>query len=206
MPGCPRAAWPAPTGTPPKNHVFQDVAAFIPSFARFVHGLSTAYERLIHSPGMAARAKKSVCLCALPVFQAMSARPCLTGHCVAHTDPSTLFPQACAPRMCINAALHSLLSLLFQEQIKGPENAPIARFDGLGCYQIHSEIDGGFRSGGQAPGRKKRAARATPESALAAWLQRLKRSQCPRRMFWRALACRHPSKTMAKNGMKGWRF
>ena len=24
--------------------------------------------------------------------------------------------------------------LCFQEQIKGPENAPIARFDGLGCY------------------------------------------------------------------------
>ena len=24
--------------------------------------------------------------------------------------------------------------LLFQEQIQGPENASIARFDGLGCY------------------------------------------------------------------------
>ena len=29
--------------------------------------------------------------------------------------------------------------LLFQEQIKGPENASIARFDGLGCYQTRSE-------------------------------------------------------------------
>ena len=86
--------------------------------------------------------------------------------------------------MCINAAFHSLLSLLFQEQIKGPENAPIARFDGLGCYQTHSETDGGFRSGKQAPDRKKRAARATPESALAAaWLQRLKRFQCPAACF-----------------------
>ena len=30
-------------------------------------------------------------------------------------------------------------ALLFQEQIKGPENAPVARFDGLGCYRIGSE-------------------------------------------------------------------
>ena len=31
------------------------------------------------------------------------------------------------------------VSLRFQEQIKGPENAPIARFSGLGCYQTRSE-------------------------------------------------------------------
>ena len=30
-------------------------------------------------------------------------------------------------------------SLSFQEQIKGPENASIARFDGFGCYQTRSE-------------------------------------------------------------------
>ena len=29
--------------------------------------------------------------------------------------------------------------LLFQEQIQTPENASIARFQGLGCYQTHSE-------------------------------------------------------------------
>ena len=31
------------------------------------------------------------------------------------------------------------VSLQKQEQIKGPKNAPIARFDGLGCYQTRSE-------------------------------------------------------------------
>ena len=30
--------------------------------------------------------------------------------------------------------------LLNQEQIQGPKNASIARFDGLGCYQVRSEI------------------------------------------------------------------
>ena len=30
-------------------------------------------------------------------------------------------------------------SLLFQEQIQGPENASTARFDGLGCYQTRSK-------------------------------------------------------------------
>ena len=33
-------------------------------------------------------------------------------------------------------------SLLFWEQIRGPENASIARFDGLGCYQSSSEKRG----------------------------------------------------------------
>ena len=32
--------------------------------------------------------------------------------------------------------------LFFQEQISGPENASIARFDGLGCYQTSSEMGG----------------------------------------------------------------
>ena len=36
-------------------------------------------------------------------------------------------------------------SLQKQEQIKGPENAPIARFDALGCYQTRSEIRAVFR-------------------------------------------------------------
>ena len=40
--------------------------------------------------------------------------------------------------------------LQFQEQIKGPKNASIARFDGLGCYQSHSEISDVFRAGSAA--------------------------------------------------------
>ena len=36
--------------------------------------------------------------------------------------------------------------LLFQEQIKGPENASIARFFGLCCYQTSSEISDAFRN------------------------------------------------------------
>ena len=40
--------------------------------------------------------------------------------------------------------------LQFQEQIKGPENASIARFGGLGCYQSHSEISDVFRAGSAA--------------------------------------------------------
>ena len=39
-----------------------------------------------------------------------------------------------------------------QEQIKGPENASIARFDGLGCYQTGSETNPGFRGGKPAAG------------------------------------------------------
>ena len=64
-------------------------------------------------------------------------------------QPSRLFPKACpkrAPNPPAGAATASQarpvvcrISLLFQEQIKGPENAPIARFDGLGCYRTHSE-------------------------------------------------------------------
>ena len=36
--------------------------------------------------------------------------------------------------------------LLFQERIQGLENASIARFDGLGCYQTSSEMSDGFRA------------------------------------------------------------
>ena len=39
--------------------------------------------------------------------------------------------------------------LFFQEQIKGPENAPIARFDGLGCYQTGSEMGDACGARGQ---------------------------------------------------------
>ena len=46
-------------------------------------------------------------------------------------------------------------ALRFQEQIQGPENASIARFSGLCCYQSRSEISDGLRSAG---GRKSRFA------------------------------------------------
>ena len=35
------------------------------------------------------------------------------------------------------------MALCFQEQTKGPENAPVARFFGLRCSQINSEIGNG---------------------------------------------------------------
>ena len=35
-------------------------------------------------------------------------------------------------------------ALFFQEQIQAPKNAPIARFDGLGCYQSRSGLAGGI--------------------------------------------------------------
>ena len=44
----------------------------------------------------------------------------------------------------------SPVSLQFQEQIKGPKNAPIARFDGLRCYQTSSETSDVFRAGSAA--------------------------------------------------------
>ena len=40
--------------------------------------------------------------------------------------------------------------LRFQERIKGPKNASIARFDGLCCYQTSSEISDVFRAGSMA--------------------------------------------------------
>ena len=69
--------------------------------------------------------------------------------------------------------------LCFQEQIKGPENASIARFDGLGCYQTRSEIGADWRGAGgaaaplatgSASGRKrqKRGSRSGPGGSLAA--------------------------------------
>ena len=39
----------------------------------------------------------------------------------------------------------SRLPLTFQERIWGPENASIARFDGLCCYQNRSGKGGGFQ-------------------------------------------------------------
>ena len=39
--------------------------------------------------------------------------------------------------------------LCFQEQIQGPKNASIARFDGLGCYQSRSKTGRGFAGCGR---------------------------------------------------------
>ena len=61
------------------------------------------------------------------------------------------------------AAQPSPDSLQKQEQISGPKNASIARFDGLGCYQVGSE---------KAPDFGTRAKRLPPFAANAG-LQRL---------------------------------
>ena len=45
------------------------------------------------------------------------------------------------------------VTLFFQEQIKGPENAPIARFFGLGCYQTRSER-GARKRCGKTPAKR----------------------------------------------------
>ena len=63
----------------------------------------------------------------------------------------------------------SRLPLFFQEQIKGSKNAPIARFDGLCCYQTRSSLSRlARRAAFQKPRRKAKAkakASVTPESA-----------------------------------------
>ena len=66
-------------------------------------------------------------------------------------------------------------SLQKQEQISGPENAPIARFDGLGCYQSGSESGHGLRAratwagmGGNGREWAWAAKRRRPNSPLAA--------------------------------------
>ena len=61
--------------------------------------------------------------------------------------------------------------LRFQEQIKGPKNAPIARFDGLGCYQSRSKKTGRLR--GRPAARKRLFAGA--EGLFPAAQQRLER-------------------------------
>ena len=61
----------------------------------------------------------------------------------------------------------SRLPLFFQEQIKGSKNAPIARFDGLCCYQTRSKKSLSRlarRAAFQKPRRKAKAS-AAPESA-----------------------------------------
>ena len=55
-----------------------------------------------------------------------------------------------------------------QEQIKGPENASIARFDGLGCYQSRSEIGNGFRM--QAAWAGTGVGRKAQTGQMACWL------------------------------------
>ena len=45
-------------------------------------------------------------------------------------------------------AAKTRVSLQKQEQIQAPENAPIARFDGLCCYQTHSENNAAFQDAG----------------------------------------------------------
>ena len=64
-----------------------------------------------------------------------------------------------------------LLPLFFQERTKGPENAPIARFSGLGCYQTRSE-ERAQKDTGKAPADLPRS--------LRSFGRRAKVSQCIR--------------------------
>ena len=87
---------------------------------------------------------------ALPAAHAAGQQPAPpTGHASRSSPPAPpgLSPAHQPPAVRMDARLAAAASmarfrrnaLLFQEQIKGPENAPIARFDGLGCYRIGSE-------------------------------------------------------------------
>ena len=71
----------------------------------------------------------------------------------------------------------SHLALRFQERIQGPKNAPIARFDGIWCYQTGSEKSV-FRPAARRSAfqRLRRSANASPCSQIAAAKQR--RSVC----------------------------
>ena len=64
--------------------------------------------------------------------------------------PGKAVCKPASPQAPINARIHCKN----KEQISGSENAPIARFDGLGCYQSRSEKAAGApeRSGGVARG------------------------------------------------------
>ena len=60
---------------------------------------------------------------------------------------SNLFKACCFMVGAAAAAgMASPVSLQKQEQIQGPENAPIARFDWIGCYHRRSEISGDART------------------------------------------------------------
>ena len=81
------------------------------------------------------------------IFRA-ARRFCAAARCfLAQTPPSRTRKPACDRRD----------ALCFREQIQGPENASIARFDGLCCYQTSSKSNRGF--GVQTA--------ATPEGAAA---------------------------------------
>ena len=60
------------------------------------------------------------------------------------------------------------VSLPKQEQIQGPENASIARFQGLCCYQSRSEKTPLFRARTAAKTRSRPGAQRTPKTRLAA--------------------------------------
>ena len=61
-----------------------------------------------------------------------------------------------------NSACLAVFPLRNQEQIQGSKNAPIARFDGLGCYQTRSEINAVSRARTAA----KNGSRPRAEQAL----------------------------------------
>ena len=81
------------------------------------------------------------------------------GRALAVLPPCGVWGPAPGP-VCKLAGAPVLLQK--QEQIKGPENAPIARFDGLGCYRIGSEMERWFSACGQ---RQKRVGRPVWQQA-----------------------------------------
>ena len=78
--------------------------------------------------------------------------------------------------------------LWFQEQIQGPENAPVARFDGLCCYQTGSETGAGLRSAGGCKIRPAHAAlnkclpplTATPATGVSCFQTMTNEAPAPR--------------------------
>ena len=81
-------------------------------------------------------------------------------------------------------------SLLFQEQIQGPENASTARFDGLGCYQTRSKKKPPQGAAGVARGVTAPAPNPRPLRERC-WFPapRLRRLFCP--AGWPIRALRH---------------
>ena len=75
------------------------------------------------------------------------------------------------------------IALFFQERIQGPENGPIARFDGLGRYQTGSEWGDIFGLSGRRAGRRRGFRRLL---AFGRLYRRLYRRRPHRRSCWRA--------------------
>ena len=101
---------------------------------------------------------------------------CGAGPQGAKTHPATARFLPLRPAAC---ARFRRVSLHFQEQIQGPKNGPIARFQGLCCYQTDS------KKGFQTPGGKRRAVLAIRSCARACRPGRGAAAGCPIGLAWR---------------------